>query len=283
MVIIKTKKNLYEVLSVHRSKNRAVGFVPTMGALHAGHLSLIHEARSANDITVCSIFINPAQFNNKADLAAYPVTIESDIDKLEAAGCDILFLPSATEMYPEGETPEHYDLGEIEFILEGKYRPGHFQGVCMIVDKLLKAVDPSVMYLGRKDYQQCMVIKKMMALKGHNSKLKIVDTVREDSGLAMSSRNMRLSESERHSAISVITALRMMEDEIWPGDVSELKGKAKQFLQSQGFTVDYIEIAEAATLQTVYVWDGNRQIVFLTAATINGIRLIDNLVPIIHG
>ena len=160
MIIFKQQEPLSKYIEDQKKQGRKVGFVPTMGALHDGHLSLVSEARSANDVVVCSIFINPTQFNNQDDFKYYPVTIEKDIEQLISAGCDILFLPTVEEVYPPTWSKKHFDLGPIENILEGFYRPGHFQGVCMVVHRLLDIVQPGRMYLGQKDYQQCMVIKK---------------------------------------------------------------------------------------------------------------------------
>lgn len=278
MILIKHIKNLQEILSSFRSSGKSAGFVPTMGALHAGHISLLKTCRAENDIAVASIFINPTQFNNKQDLEKYPVTLEADIDKLEEAGCDILFLPSVEEMYPAGEAHKQYDLGIIETLLEGKYRPGHFQGVCIIVDKLLQAVQPDNLYMGRKDYQQCMVIKKMLELTSSPVQLHIEETVREKDGLAMSSRNMRLNENERTQALKIIESLKMIEDHISPGEITGLKNNSVSFLNAQGFKTDYVEIADAATLQPVSVWDGKQKLVALAATYLNEIRLIDNIV-----
>jgi pantoate--beta-alanine ligase len=278
MILVKHIKNLKEVISSFRSKGNSVGFIPTMGALHPGHISLIEKSNAENDISVASIFVNPTQFNNKADLDKYPITIESDIDKLEKANCDILFLPSVAEMYPEGEVNKHYDLGFIETVLEGKYRPGHFQGVCMIVDKLLQAVEPDTLYMGRKDYQQCMVIRKMLQLTDSKVKLQIEDTVREPDGLAMSSRNMRLNAEERQTALRIIEALNMIRKDIAPGDLMPLKKTSVAFLEAYGYKPDYVEIADALTLEPKDHWDGKEKLVALVAAYLNEVRLIDNIV-----
>lgn len=278
MILVKQITKLKELVAQYRSSGLSVGFVPTMGALHEGHISLINECNRQNDISVCSIFVNPTQFNNPADLEKYPVTIESDMDKLEKAGCSVLFLPSVAEMYPAVETNEHYDLGFIETVLEGAYRPGHFQGVCIIVDKLLNAVTPDDLYMGRKDYQQCMVVRKMMELKQHKTILHIADTIRETDGLAMSSRNMRLNAEERQQALKIIETLRIIENEIKPGDLTGLKNKAFIFLEQYGFKPDYVEIADAVTLEPQNVWDGKKQLVALIAAYLNDVRLIDNIV-----
>src|SRR6478672_4850752 len=242
MILIKTKDDLKAQIGHNKAQNKSVGFVPTMGALHAGHMALVSESKRNCDITVCSIFVNPTQFNNAADLDKYPVTLEKDIDMLEAADCDILFLPSVTEMYPAGENREHYELGYLENILEGKYRPGHFQGVCQIVDKLLNAVQPHHLFMGRKDYQQCMVIKKLIELKQHSCELVVCDTVRESSGLAMSSRNMRLTDQEKKQALLIIETLRGIKSKLVPGDMNGLLQDATDTLTAGNFKVDYVSI-----------------------------------------
>ncbi len=278
MIIIKHIKDIQEQILAFKKIGKLVGFVPTMGALHAGHISLIEHAASENDVTVCSIFVNPTQFNNPDDLKKYPITIEADIDKLEKAGCSILFLPSVAEMYPPNEIPVRYDLGELEMILEGKYRPGHFQGVCMIVDKLLAAVLPHVLYLGRKDYQQCMVIHRMMLQKAYQIRLAICDTIRESDGLAMSSRNMRLNATERKQALRIIESLNLFKQDLKPGNLAHLKIAATNFLLNNGYKVDYTEIADAETLELQDNWDGKQKLVALVAAYLNEVRLIDNIV-----
>jgi pantoate--beta-alanine ligase len=278
MIVIKDILTLQKHLFSYKDAGKTIGFVPTMGALHDGHISLVQKAISENDVLVCSIFVNPTQFNNPADFQKYPITLEADIEKLEKAGCSILFLPSVEEMYPQNEKNGYYELGFLETILEGKYRPGHFQGVCMIVDKLLAAVTPSVLYLGRKDYQQCMVIVKMMQLRNYNIRLSICDTVREKDGLAMSSRNMRLTEVERKQALRIIESLNLIKNNIKKGNIEFLKKDATLFLESNGYRVDYTEIADAETLQLQHEWNGEKKLVALVAAYLNEVRLIDNIV-----
>jgi pantoate--beta-alanine ligase len=278
MILIKDISTLKKHLLSYIDAGKTIGFVPTMGALHDGHISLVKKAISENDVFVCSIFVNPTQFNNPNDFKKYPITLHDDFDKLEKAGCGILFLPSVEEMYPPNEKNEYYELGFLETILEGKYRPGHFQGVCMIVDKLLATVTPSVLYLGRKDYQQCMVIAKMMQLRGYNIRLSICDTVRENDGLAMSSRNMRLNEVERKQALRIIESLKLIKKNIQKGNIEFLKKDATLFLESNGYRVDYTEIADAETLQLQHEWDGEKKMVALVAAYLNEVRLIDNIV-----
>ena len=278
MIIIKTKSKIQQTLAEIKAEGKTIGFVPTMGALHKGHISLIQKSKADTDISVCSIFINPTQFNNIVDLQKYPVTIERDIDLLEAAGCDILFLPSTGEMYSEDEINEHYDLGMLETKLEGQYRPGHFQGVCIIVDKLLKAVQPTSIYLGKKDYQQCMVLTKMIQDKNYDVKVRLCDTVREIDGLAMSSRNARLNAEERRISLKIFESLKYIQEKIKPGNLDHLKLSATKFLTDNGFKVDYTEIADAQTLEIIVEWDGKKKLVTLVAAYLNDVRLIDNLI-----
>jgi pantoate--beta-alanine ligase len=160
MILFKRPDDLIDFIQKKRKSIVKIGFIPTMGALHKGHISLIEKSKSENDITICSIFINPTQFNNPNDFEKYPVTIDADIEKLELNGCDILFMPSVDDIYPENFQKSHFELGYLDSILEGKHRAGHFQGVCMVVKRLLEIVNCDILYLGQKDYQQCMVIKK---------------------------------------------------------------------------------------------------------------------------
>ena len=278
MIVLKQIEKINDFVGNLKKEGKTVGFVPTMGALHNGHISLIKKSKSENLVTICSIYINPTQFNNKTDLQKYPVTIETDIDQLEKAECDILFLPSTQEMYKDGQVNEHYNLGLLETILEGKFRPGHFQGVCVIVDKLLKAIEPSALYLGKKDYQQCMVINKMITDKKYNVLLKICDTIREQDGLAMSSRNLRLNVTERTDALKIIETLKKIKRELTTENIEQIKINAENYLTRNGYKVDYIEIAEADTLEIVKDWDGNKKLVALVAAFLNEVRLIDNII-----
>ena len=278
MIIIKHIQKIKDFACKIKLQGKTLGFIPTMGALHDGHISLIKKSKSENQLTICSIYINPTQFDNEIDLKKYPITLENDINKLEMADCDVLFLPSTNEMYIYGEINEHYDLGMLEHILEGKYRPGHFQGVCIIVDKLLNAIKPTTLYLGKKDYQQCMVINKMIADKKYEVRLEICDTIRETDGLAMSSRNLRLNELERNDALKIIKTILNIKKEIKPGNLEEIKIKASNYLTKNGYRVDYTEIADAETLKIVSDWDGKAKLVILVAAYLNKVRLIDNII-----
>jgi pantoate--beta-alanine ligase len=278
MILFKKATELTEYLTIQRKKGIKTGFVPTMGALHNGHISLINDCKKQNDITICSIFVNPTQFNDPNDFKKYPKTIESDIYLLEKEGCDIIFLPSVEEIYPAGTSTIHYELGTLETVLEGKFRPGHFQGVCQVVHRLLDIVQPANLYLGQKDYQQCMVIQKLITLTNTPTRLIICATQREASGLAMSSRNMRLSDDERKTATAIYESLHTIQKDIQPGDLQMLKEKAALSLTAKGFTVDYVEIADAATLELISNWNGSTPLVTLAAAFLNNVRLIDNII-----
>ena len=281
MILFKRRTDLRNYLDTQRKTQAETGFVPTMGALHEGHISLLKEARKGNETVICSIFINPTQFNDPSDFNKYPVTLEKDIRLLEEAGCDILFLPSVEEMYPGGVdiNVQHYDLGYLGTILEGKYRPGHFQGVCRVVHYLLDIVRPGRLYLGQKDYQQCMVIRKLLDITGMSGStdIHIAPTLREPDGLDMSSRNKRLDPKARQKANSIFEELNHIKKNISAGDTGPLKEKAIAALTEKGFRVDYIEITDASYLRPVANWDGQQKIVALAAAFIGEVRLIDNM------
>ena len=278
MIIFKYPADLQHHFTKNKIPQALTGFVPTMGALHNGHIALVNHARRQNRFVVCSIFVNPTQFNDPKDFEKYPSAIDKDIYLLEKAGCDILILPKVTDMYPGGIKPtRHYELGFLETVLEGKFRPGHFQGVCQVVHRLLNIVMPSYLYLGQKDLQQCLVLKKMIGLTGLQTQTIICPTLREPDGLAMSSRNMRLSEPERLQAPAIYKALTLIKENIGTGDIAQLKEAAAQSLMLTGFKVDYIEVAEAETLKPVKTWDGKTTVAILAAAYLNKIRLIDNV------
>jgi pantoate--beta-alanine ligase len=273
MVIFRKAIPLADYIASTRINGSSVGFVPTMGALHSGHLSLIEAAKKRSGLVVCSIFINPTQFTNRDDLARYPVTIERDIELLISGGCDVLFLPSVEEVYPQDNKNKFYDLGNLESLLEGAYRPGHFQGVCKVVDRLLSIVEPDDLYLGQKDYQQCLVIKKLLHITGRKTAVHIVDTKRESSGLAMSSRNMRLNEEQKKKAAVIYEMLRYINENV-TGDIPELIHTAEKKLILSGLDVDYVSVVDGDTLLNSE--DRNRKLVALIAASLDGVRLIDN-------
>ena len=275
MIIFKQSDRIYQFLQALRKMGKSIGFVPTMGALHAGHLSLVSQSIMDNDISVCSIFVNPKQFNNSSDLQHYPVTIEQDIELLEAAGCDVLFLPSYTEIYPDDYQQKIYDLGYLETILEGKHRPGHFQGVCAVVEQLLKICSCDTLYLGRKDYQQCMVIKKLCEINETDIQIVFCETKREEDGLAMSSRNMRLNEEQRKRATTLYKSLKHIAKNYTSNEDKTIK-EANDMIVAEGFEIDYIEVTDE-NLNTPNQGNLSSKKIALVAASIGGIRLIDNL------
>jgi len=280
MITIKKANDLHHHLEQCRERNEDIGFVPTMGALHDGHLSLLKTSLKENKLSVCSIFVNPAQFNDPTDFKKYPSTIDDDILKLETNGCDILFVPSVAEIYPDGfEVKKKYELGYLDNILEGEFRPGHFQGVCMAVERLLLIVQPDKLYLGQKDYQQCMIITRLAQLMGLEERvdIRICPILREKDGLAMSSRNMRLSKEERAKAPALYETLVFLQQNIRNGSLQDLKKQATDDLQKKGFKPDYVEIANAETLKPINEWDARTNILGLVAAYIDGVRLIDNM------
>jgi pantoate--beta-alanine ligase len=290
MILFKKKADLSKWIEGQRKKDTLLGFIPTMGALHAGHISLIEASKKKDNITIASIFVNPTQFNNPKDFNKYPVTLEKDLLLLEKTGCDVLFLPSVKEIYPDDgiglrfSAKMHYDLGFTETILEGRFRPGHFQGVCMVVHCLLEIVKPDHLYIGQKDYQQCMVITKLVELIGMKNKTGIIicPTLREIDGLAMSSRNMRLNEHERKVATTIYQALNMIKEYAAMETPAWLMRKAELMLEDAGFKVDYVEIADATNLSPVDESlhinpDGRQKFVALIAASIDEVRLIDNI------
>ena len=278
MIIFKVPADIHAYLLSKKNGKITTGFVPTMGALHQGHIGLINKAKTETAFVICSIFINPTQFNDPKDFEKYPTTFEKDVYLLEKSGCDALFLPSVTSMYPNGfESAFKYDLGDLETILEGKFRPGHFQGVCQVVHRLLDIVIPDQLFLGQKDFQQCMVIKKLIQLLNMETQVVICPTRRELNGLAMSSRNARLNETDKERATTIYQSLRYIHDNIAVGNINQLKSKAGEMLTSNGFKVDYIELANVKSLELVQTWDGIAPLVAVVAAFLNEVRLIDNL------
>ena len=280
MILFKKAADLRNYLDAQQKQSRKIGFIPTMGALHPGHISLIATSKNECAVTVCSIFVNPAQFNDPKDFKKYPSTIEKDIYLLESSGCDLLFLPSVEEIYPDGyETKKHFDIGYLETILEGQYRPGHFQGVCLVMQRLLEIVKTDRLYLGQKDYQQCMIISRLIELMGLKNSIEVVisPTQREANGLAMSSRNLRLKEEERTKAAVIFQSLNMIKQDLQKDSFKNLKMKAKSMLEKNGFKIDYVEIASARDLKILNEFDGKQKLVALIAAYINEVRLIDNI------
>jgi pantoate--beta-alanine ligase len=276
MILFKEAKALSRYLHHLKTNGHSLSFVPTMGALHPGHLSLLTEAKKRAQIVICSVFVNPTQFNNADDFSKYPITLEHDIEQLIRTECDVLFLPSANEIYPADYKAPLYDLGGLETLLEGTFRPGHFQGVCQVVDRLLEIVEPDVLILGQKDFQQCKVIQRLLTLTNRAAlSLVIAPTIREEDGLAMSSRNMRLNKEQRSIAPALHRALQKAKGSLATNDLNRIKYEAKKELTEKGFVVDYFEIADATTLLPAH--NTELPIVALVAAYLGAVRLIDNL------
>lgn len=281
MKIFETKQTLQNFIDENRSKNALIGFVPTMGALHEGHLSLIEKSKEQCAITVCSIFINPTQFNDPKDFEKYPKTIKEDLEKLELAGCEAVFLPSVEEMYPEGmlQLP-HYPLGRLEELWEGAHRPGHFQGVCVVVHRLLEAVRPDLLFMGAKDYQQVAVIRNLLDHYTFEPNITLIacETIRETSGLAMSSRNVRLSSEQRIQALAIYQGFGKIQKALQEKTIRSTEIIEQEFAQQlldAGFeSVDYIAFADPKSLEPIT--DLSQTFVVLVAAFIGGVRLIDN-------
>jgi len=266
-------------LAAQTAGKKTVGFVPTMGALHEGHISLLRLAKNENDIVVVSIFVNPTQFNNPDDLKNYPRPIDSDKIKLEKAGADVLFLPSVNEMYPEQEAREpDYDFGELEKVMEGKHRPGHFRGVGQIVSKLFRIIHPDAAYFGEKDFQQLAIIRELVKQMKFPVRIVACPTIRESSGLAMSSRNERLTAKERQEASAISKALFFIRDEWKKYSPAEALQKAIQIIEHSGIMqVEYLEIADENTLQPLSEWDDSVPMRCFAAVLLGKVRLIDNV------
>ena len=267
-------KSLLEPIKLDQQK---IALVPTMGALHKGHVSLIEIAQQHADVVVCSIFVNPTQFTDPKDLEKYPRPLEHDMKMLREAGCNVVFMPSVTEMYPEPEE-WHIDLGPAEFLLEGEFRKGHYQGVTQIVKKLFDAVNPDVAFFGQKDFQQVLMIKNMVAYFNMPVQIVSCPIIREDDGLAMSSRNIHLSEADRQNALVLSKALAYVKDNFENQSISMLLEVAKKLInETPGVELDYFTIANGATLLPEENKD-HHDIVALVAAKVGQTRLIDNMI-----
>lgn len=276
MKVINTIAALKSLLSPIKLAKQKIALVPTMGALHKGHVSLIKIAQQHADLVVCSIFVNPTQFTDPKDLERYPRPLEHDIKMLEDAGCNVVFMPSVKEMYPVKED-WHIDLGPAEFLLEGEFRRGHYQGVTQIVKKLFDAVSPDVALFGQKDFQQVLMIKNMVAHFNMPVELISCPIIREDDGLAMSSRNIHLSPEDRQHSLILSSALAYIKDNFDEESISQLLYKAKEMINRfPGVELDYLTIADGETLQPA-TEKSQSNLVALVAAKVGETRLIDNM------
>ena len=274
--VINTIAALKTLLQSHKVAQKKIALVPTMGALHKGHVSLIKIAQQHADLVVCSIFVNPTQFTDPKDLEKYPRPLQHDIEMLQEAGCDLVFMPAVEEMYP-GPEVWHIDLGNAEFLLEGEFRKGHYQGVTQIVKKLFDAVDPDLAFFGQKDFQQVLMIRNMVAHFSLPLEIISCPIIREDDGLAMSSRNIHLSASDRQHALVLNKALQYVKDHFSSEPVAHLLEEAKAIINSaEGVELDYFTIADGNTLLPES--DKNTpNLVALVAAKVGETRLIDNM------
>lgn len=280
MFIFKKVAHLQTHLDFLKKQGKTIGFVPTMGALHQGHLTLISKAKTQNDIAVCSIFVNPTQFNVAADLDKYPRTAPKDIALLHDAACDILFFPSVDEIYPKDtDLTVPMDFGTLKDYMEGPYRPGHFEGVVQVVKRLLDIVLPHRIYMGQKDFQQWRIIQRMVDQYDLAVEVVGVPIVRAKDGLALSSRNLRLSEKGRALAPTICHILQAAKKELERLPVEVVKNNAIQRFEEQpNFTLDYFEIVDGNTLVPITDAAQHDFIVACTAAFLEEVRLIDNMI-----
>lgn len=278
MIIKRNKAELAEILEKERQKGKKIGFVPTMGALHEGHLSLIQASLQNSDITVCSIFVNPTQFNDPKDLERYPRMPEKDAQMLEKAGCHILFLPEVAEIYPEKDT-RVFKFGILDEILDGARRPGHFNGVAQVVSILFDIVKPDKAFFGSKDYQQVMVIKELVNQLKLDIEVVACPTLREPDGLAMSSRNMLLDPEERKAAGLIPLIMQDAKRLKYEGkSIQEIKDFVNEKLShNKLYRLDYYEICNASDLSPLNSLNNSVRSISLIAVFVGKIRLIDNL------
>lgn len=281
MHIIKSVQKLTQYIDNIRANqiNVTIGFVPTMGALHQGHASLIDASVESNDLTICSIFVNPTQFGDKADLEKYPKPIENDIALLMQHRCDVLFLPRYEEVYPPNYIHKAFDLNGLDHKIEGASRPGHFQGVCNVVSRLFEIVQPNSAYFGQKDFQQTVVVRHLVKLLGLPIKIEVVSIKREPHGLAMSSRNIRLSDKGRNNAAFIYKALHQMKEDVENMSLLDALAKANQFISAQkGAKIDYLLAVDTITLEEVESLNEASGVAVLTVVEYEGVRLLDNII-----
>lgn len=279
MIIITKVKELKKLLTQHQLQGNTIGFAPTMGALHDGHLSLIAKAKRENTLVVCSIFVNPTQFNNKVDLKKYPRTLEKDAAMLAGIGCDILFAPSEKEVYPVGlDTRLDLDFGGLDAVMEGAFRPGHFAGMAQVVKRLLDIVEPDTLYMGQKDFQQFTLVEYMIKKLKIKTSLVVCPIKREKNGLAMSSRNERLTLDQRSNAARIYKVLKAAKTKIKTLSVKEVENWAMQQLDVPGFRPEYFSVVDGRSLKAVRSMDKHKYVVACVAVWVGEVRLIDNMI-----
>jgi pantoate--beta-alanine ligase len=278
MIVYRTKKDLALHLDALRNADKSIGLVPTMGALHQGHTSLVVKAASANDAVVVSIFVNPTQFNDPADLEKYPSTLDQDLELLQSMNVDLVFIPSVNEMYPQ-EDIRSFDLGNLDKVMEGKHRKNHFLGVVQIVSKLFLVVNPHKAYFGQKDFQQLVIVRHLVQLMNMELDIVACPIVREEDGLAMSSRNERLSREERNLAPFIYITLKLAREK--KGSLSPVEIRSwviTQFMEQPLMQLEYFEIVEDKGLHQIMSWEEKGSKVGCIAVLIGEVRLIDNLI-----
>ncbi len=279
MILFKKVEQLQTYIAAQKEKKQKVGFVPTMGALHNGHLSLIQQAKAENDLVVCSIFVNPTQFNDASDLEKYPRTAAKDIQLLTSVSCDVLFMPPVEEVYPKGlDTTLELDFGDLATVMEGKFRPGHFDGMAQVVNRLLNIVLPHNLYMGQKDFQQLTIVRSMLRQLDSEINLVMCPIVREEDGLAMSSRNVRLTPEHRKLALVLSQTLKKAKELIDKKTPEEIQKWAMEELAIADFKPEYFDIIDGITLQAVDDFQGTDFAVACTAVWVGEVRLIDNMV-----
>ena len=277
MKVLRNKKTLVDYIERHKEMGKKIGFAPTMGALHLGHISLYETAKKENDEIISSIFVNPTQFNNPDDFEKYPQTLENDLKLLEKAGVDAVYVPKAIDIYPEGLKSKHYDFNGLDNEMEGKYRPGHFDGVGTVVEELLRQAQPHNAYFGEKDYQQLAIIKKMVEKTKLPVKIHGVPTLRENSGLAMSSRNLRLTEKQRKEATIIYETLLKVKEWFKVLSVKEIKERVEKIFQDSNFELEYFIIADEKTLKETDFFYKDKSYRAFIVAYAGDVRLIDNM------
>ena len=277
MKLIQTIQELRTELDALRKEGKTIGLVPTMGALHAGHASLVKRAVAENDVVVVSDFVNPTQFNDKNDLLKYPRTLDADCKLLEECGASFVFAPSVEEIYPEPDTRQ-FSYAPLDTVMEGKFRPGHFNGVCQIVSKLFLIVEPTRAYFGEKDFQQLAIIREMVRKYPFNLEIVGCPIVREADGLALSSRNARLSDEQRIQALQISKTLFASVEYAQTHPLAETKAFVESAISTaEGLRLEYFEIVDGNSLQTVCDWKDGSYIVGCITVFCGEVRLIDNI------